>query len=203
MIRLASPCSPAGVGKGTLLARLVEDFPSSFTKSISHTTRQPRKGEVAGVSYHFVTKPEFEAMIARGEFIESARVHDNYYGTSFASVEHESRQPGSRICILEIDVQGCEQLNTKTQLMPYNIFILPPSLDELKSRMEARGSETLESLNKRIETAKKELDYHSTHKSMFHHSITNDDLDQAYDEIKQAVVQCYPHLKDRYPSRIA
>lgn len=142
-------------------------------------------------------------MIARQEFIEYAQVHSNYYGTSMRAVEDATRQPGSKICILEIDVQGAEQLNAKSELKPFNVFILPPSHDELKSRMESRGSESEESLRLRLETASKELAYHKNNVRMFHHSIVNDSLDQAYDEMKQAIVDCYPHLRERYPSRIA
>ena len=97
-------CGPSGVGKGTLLNRLMAEHPESFGFSVSHTTRQPRAGEVDGVHYHFVKKEDMEAAITRGEFIEYARVHSNMYGTSVKGVE-DVRAAG-KTCLLDIDVQA-------------------------------------------------------------------------------------------------
>ena len=97
-------CGPSGVGKGTLLTRLMAEHPDSFGFSVSHTTRQPRAGEVDGVHYHFVKKEDMEAAITRGEFIEYARVHSNMYGTSVKAVE-DVRAAG-KTCLLDIDVQA-------------------------------------------------------------------------------------------------
>lgn len=143
---------------------------------VSATTRQPRVGEVDGVSYHFLTDEEFDASIARGEFLEWARVHDHRYGTLKSEVDSCLSQGQS--VILEIDVQGG---NNVRSIYPdvVRVFIEPPSWDVLVQRLRDRGSETEESLAIRLQTAKCELQLAHTYDVR----IVNDDLDIAVDEL--------------------
>ena len=185
-------CGPSGVGKGTLLNRLFADFPAVFGKKVSHTTRPPRAGEVEGVSYYFVSKEEFERDIAAGLFIEYAYVHSNIYGTSIASVRAISQS--GRIPVLEVDVQGAEKI-LSTDLNPYYFFILPPSFDSLRERLVGRGSETDETMRVRLETARKELDFADKRSDIFHVKLVNDDLDRTYQQLKDELKKCYPHIQ--------
>ena len=128
-------CGPSGVGKGTLINKLMAEFPETFGFSVSHTTRAPRPGEEDGVHYHFAEKAEMEAQIANGEFLEYARVHENVYGTSLAAVAAVADQ--GKICILDIDVQGAEICKKAASLNARFLFVSPPSV-ELESACAAR-----------------------------------------------------------------
>jgi len=188
-------CGPSGVGKGTLLDMLQEDFPSLLKRTVSHTTRGPREGEDHGVHYYFVTKEEFQADIKADKFVEYAEVHGNYYGTSIDTVE---KVIGSgQVCILEVDVQGAESLR-KTQLKPYFIFISPPSLEELKNRIIQRGTETPLTLERRLETAKRELDYFNSG-AEFHFELKNYDRIKSYHLLRMKIIELYPHLGEKHP----
>jgi len=177
-------CGPSGVGKGTLINRLMADFPGKFGFSVSHTTRAPRPGETDGVHYNFVEKAAMEADIAEGKFLEHAHVHENIYGTSLAAVEAVATK--GQVCILDIDVQGAEIVK-KSTLDALFVFIAPPSMEELEKRLRGRGTEKEESIQKRLanaagEMAKTEVD------GFFHAVIVNDDLEKAYGELKTVVI---------------
>jgi guanylate kinase len=145
---------PTAVGKGTVIKHILEHNPQ-IKLSVSATTRTPRPGEVDGVSYFFMTKPEFESKIAQGEMLEWAQVHgDNYYGTPKQPVL-DALNAGQSV-ILEIDLQGVRQVRQAWPDAKF-IFIAPPSWDELVSRLRGRGTETEEQMAKRLETAKVEL----------------------------------------------
>ncbi|EDX09987.1 GD14257 [Drosophila simulans] len=189
-------CGPSGSGKSTLLKRLFAEFPSTFGFSISHTTRKPREGEEHGVHYYFVERPEMEAAIAGDEFIETAAIAGdefietaeftgNLYGTSKAAVREIQAQ--GRLCILDIEQKGVEQIR-RTDLNPILIFNNPPSIKELERRLRKRGSETEESLSKRLNAAQVEIDYGLT-PGNFHKIINNVDIDVAYEEFRNFVVQ--------------
>ncbi|KAH8260462.1 hypothetical protein KR038_000802 [Drosophila bunnanda] len=178
-------CGPSGSGKSTLLKRLFADFPNTFGFSISHTTRKPRKGEEHAVHYYFVERPEMEAAIAGNEFIETAEFSGNLYGTSKAAVREIQSQ--GRVCILDIEQKGVEQIR-RTDLNPILIFNNPPSIEELERRLRLRGSETEESLRKRLNAAQVELDY-GLKAGNFHKIINNVDIDVAYQEFRDFVVQ--------------
>ena len=171
---------PSGVGKGTLLNRLMADFPDNFGFSVSHTTRKPRPGEVDGVHYNFCEKPDMEAAIERGEFIEYARVHGNIYGTSIKAVE--AVQTAGKVCLLDIDVQGAE-LVKKTTLNARFVFVAPPSFEELEKRLRGRGTETEDKIQMRLKNAKGEMEYMDK-PGFFDCVIVNDDLDKAYATLK-------------------
>ncbi|KAH8305159.1 hypothetical protein KR059_012037 [Drosophila kikkawai] len=178
-------CGPSGSGKSTLLKRLFADFPNTFGFSISHTTRKPRQGEEHAVHYYFVERPEMEAAIAGNEFIETAEFSGNLYGTSKAAVREIQAQ--GRVCILDIEQKGVEQIR-RTDLNPILIFNNPPSIEELERRLRLRGSETEESLRKRLNAAQVELDYGLT-EGNFHKIINNVDIDVAYQEFRDFVVK--------------
>src|SRR5476649_1836327 len=139
---------PSGAGKGTICKSFM-DRNKDVSVSVSATTRAPRKGEVEGVNYHFMSKEKFEEKIKSNDFLEYANVYDNYYGTPKSNVE-EILESGRNV-ILEIDIQGALKVKENTEEGVF-IFILPPSMQELKDRIIKRGSETKESLMKRFKS---------------------------------------------------
>ena len=155
-------CGPSGSGKSTLLSKLMDDFPNTFGFCVSHTTRKPRPGEIDGEHYHFTDKVSIAKEIDGGRFIESAEFSGNIYGTSKSAIEKVVSD--GKICILDIDVQGVKQVKN-TDLNPHYIFLKPPSLIELEKRLRERKTETDESLQLRLDTAAKELDYGELHDS--------------------------------------
>jgi guanylate kinase len=174
-------CGPSGSGKSTLLKRLMAEFPMAFAFSVSHTTRKPRPGEENGREYHFVTIDEIKRGIDAGEFLEHAQFSGNFYGTSKRAVENVLSS--GRICALDIDIQGVINLK-KTDLNPIYCFVKPPSLESLEKRLRERGTETDDSLKKRLDTAKVELEYEKNEPNAFDYVIVNDNLDQAYEKLK-------------------
>lgn len=177
-------CGPSGSGKSTLLKRLFAEFPDKFGFSVSHTTRRPREGEQDGVHYYFVSRPDMEAAIGNDEFIETAEFTGNMYGTSKQAVREIQNQ--GRVCILDIEQKGVEQIR-RTDLNPILIFNNPPTIDELERRLRSRGSETEESLRKRLNAAEVEISYGLT-PGNFHKIINNVDIDVAYEEFRNFVV---------------
>ncbi|GAC1521482.1 MAG: guanylate kinase [Thermoleophilaceae bacterium] len=163
---------PSGVGKGTLIRRLLERKPG-FALSISATTRSPRRGEVAGRDYHFLTPEEFERRVARGDFLEHAHYSGNRYGTLRSELE---RDAGG--LLLEIELEGARQVR---EALPeaVEVFIAPPSADALRERLEARGTDAPEQIERRLARAREEL----AARPEFEHVIVNDDLHEAVDRL--------------------
>ena len=147
---------PSGVGKGTLKAKLFEEFADRIVYSVSATTRGPREGEVDGKDYFFISRQEFERRVKNNEFLEHAEFAGNCYGTPRAYVE-KLLDSGMNV-VLEIDVQGALQV-MKSMPECVSVFILPPSFEELEHRLRGRGTETEEKVRERLETAKRELPY--------------------------------------------
>jgi guanylate kinase len=185
---------PSGVGKSTLIKRLFQKHPSSFGFSVSHTTRKPRAGEENGREYHFVTIPEFEALIAVSGFVEHAKFGGNYYGTSFAAVEAVAKGEGKaidgspatgegRVCILDIEMEGVKQLK-KSELQPRICFIQPESPEVLEQRLRGRGTDDEDSIQKRLTQAKNEIEYCKT-EGKGDKVIYNIDLDTAFKEMDE------------------
>jgi len=172
---------PSGVGKGTLIAKLMKDYPSKFGFSVSHTTRSPREKEIDGVHYHFTERSKIEKDISEGKFLEFAHVHGNVYGTSIEAVESVTDE-GKR-CILDIDVQGARSVRASS-LEAIFIFVCPPSFEELEKRLRARGTETEEQIQKRLRNARAELDQ-SNSPGLFDHLLVNDDLETCYEKLKK------------------
>ncbi len=170
---------PSGVGKGTLLRSLLQRHPDLYL-SISVTTRSPRPGEVNGQHYYFVSRSEFERMVAQGELLEWAEFAGNYYGTPRAQVE-ERVQRGEWV-ILEIELQGARQIR-QTFPEALRIFILPPSLPELEFRIRNRGQDTEDAIARRLQRAQEEIDAANE----FDIQIINDDFDKALDSIEETL----------------
>ena len=171
--------SPSGGGKGTLIQRVLKQVPN-LSYSVSFTTRAPRNGEVNGREYFFITPERFEEMVAANEFLEWAHVHSKLYGTSRQQVTREIAE--GRDIILEVDVQGAASVRA-LMADSVSIFILPPSFEVLKQRLEARGTDSPEELDLRLRNAPMELkDY-----SAFQYVILNDDLDRAANQMTAIV----------------
>ncbi len=163
--------APSGAGKSSLIGAALKADPA-LRLSVSYTTRSPRPGEQDGREYHFVDEKTFIAMLDRGEFLESAEVHGNRYGTSEAVLNRELA--AHHDLILEIDWQGAQQVRS---LYPdcIGIFILPPSIEELESRMQKRGQDTPEVIRRRMAVAREEI----SHSPEFNYAIINKDFDDA------------------------
>lgn len=167
---------PSGAGKGTICKALLEKHPE-IKLSVSATTRSPRVGEVDGVNYHFLNKETFLKRIDENDFLEYAEVYGNYYGTPKSNVE-EILNSGKDV-ILEIDIQGALKVKERSEDGVF-IFILPPSMEELKQRIIKRGSETPESLMTRFKSAYQEINY----VSKYNYAVVNDTVDAAVNKIE-------------------
>ncbi|MBA3818861.1 MAG: guanylate kinase [Deltaproteobacteria bacterium] len=165
--------SPSGAGKTTLTRRLLTELPQ-LQFSVSYTTRPPRPGEVEGRDYHFVSPPEFEAMVESGEFAEHAYVHSNRYGTAQAPVE--AALANGRDVIFDVDWQGGAALSHRWPRDSLKVFILPPDLHVLASRLRQRATDDPKIIDRRLAKAIEELE----HFSEYQHLIVNDDLERAY-----------------------
>ncbi|OFZ18584.1 MAG: guanylate kinase [Bdellovibrionales bacterium GWB1_55_8] len=181
MSKLVVISAPSGGGKTTLCERLLRDFAGKLVLSISTTTRAPRGREQNGVEYHFVSKAEFEKGIQDHRFAEWALVHGNYYGTSRTVIEKCFEQGKS--VLLDIDVQGAESLRKAYPRECFRIFIAPPSLAHLESRLRHRGTDSEETIQKRLKNARDEME----HAPRFDRIVVNDQLDHAYAELKEVV----------------
>jgi guanylate kinase len=167
--------APSGAGKTSLVDALLKRE-SNIRLSISYTTRAPREGERNGREYHFIARSEFERMIAAGDFLEHANVYGNYYGTSRRWIEEQIA--GDHDVLLEIDWQGAKQLRN---LFPHmvGVFILPPSLEELRRRLQMRGTDTPEAIDKRMASAREEI----SHVLEFEYIIVNERFDSALEDL--------------------
>ncbi|KAL5278955.1 GUK1 family protein [Megaselia abdita] len=177
-------CGPSGSGKSTLLKRLFAEYPETFGFSVSHTTRKPRAGEQNGVHYHFVSAEQMSTLIGNDEFIETATFSGNQYGTSKQAVYDVQAQ--GKVCVLDIEIQGVEQIK-KSHLDPVYIFNMPPTVEDLEKRLKKRGTETEETLAKRLEAAGREMAYGQA-PGNFDIIVVNDDLDRAYEEFRNFIV---------------
>lgn len=168
--------APSGAGKSSLAKALIERRPM-LAVSVSHTTRPPRPGEHDGVHYHFVDRAAFERMVAAGEFVEHARVFDNYYGTARRSVE--TLLAAGKDVILDIDWQGARSIRNSLPVV-VSIFILPPSRAALEARLRQRGQDDDAVIARRMRDAVAEMRHHDE----FDHVIVNDDFDRALADIE-------------------
>lgn len=176
---------PSGAGKSTLLKKLMKEYDSVFGFSVSHTTRNPRPGEVNGKDYYYVTREVMQTGIDNGEFIESAVFSGNMYGTSKAAVQEV--QAKNLICILDIDMQGVRSIK-KTDFDPIYITVQPPSMAVLEKRLRDRKTESEESLQKRLRAAKVDMEF-SKEPGVFDVQIINDKLEEAYGQLKHALLE--------------
>jgi len=174
--------APSGCGKSTLIDMLLQEY-HDIVYSVSCTTRAPRGSEEDGIDYHFLAKERFEELLAEDAFIEHAKVHDNYYGTLRAPIEEVLREGNSMI--LDIDVQGAAKVRERVRALPdsdplkvgyVDVFILPPSMEELRARLEGRGTDSRESIERRLANAEGEI----ARAGEYMYRVTNDELDVAY-----------------------
>jgi guanylate kinase len=172
---------PSGVGKGTLIKRLLERVPD-LALSVSATTRAPREGEVDGTDYHFLTEEQFQERRDAGDFLEFATYSGKHYGT--LNSELERCLDKGRSVVLEIEVQGATQVRASKK-DSIQIFIAPPDESVLRERLSGRGTDSAEAIDRRLETAKGEL----AQQDDFNHRIVNDDLDHATAELESIVRQ--------------
>ncbi|WP_224429207.1 guanylate kinase [Pediococcus acidilactici] len=183
---------PSGVGKGTVRKAIFDQGGNDFQYSVSMTTRKPREGEVNGEDYYFVSKAEFEKNIEEGQMLEYAKYVDNYYGTPLKYV-NQTLDSG-RDVFLEIEVNGARQVREK---MPDGVFLFltPPDLMELKQRIINRGTEDIETINKRMEKAVDEI------KTMhdYDYAIVNDKVENAIESIKNIIKGEHLRVSRVYP----
>ena len=187
--RLFVLSAPSGAGKTTLCARLLRDFPA-LVLSVSSTTRAPRGLEKDGLHYHFLSQEAFKREIDAGHFVEWALVHGNYYGTSRKTFE--STWACGKSVLLDIDVQGAESLRTAFPEDALSLFVSPPSLEILEQRLRARGTDSEESIARRMANAREEM----AAAPRFHAVVINDDLDHAYAQLRELIL---PHLGSPHP----
>ncbi|MCB1518705.1 MAG: guanylate kinase [Hyphomicrobiaceae bacterium] len=163
--------SPSGAGKSSTTRRLLSENPN-LSMSVSVTTRPKRDGEVEGTDYYFISVDEFRRMQSAGELLESAEVHGNFYGTPAAKVDELIT--AGRDIVFDIDYQGTQQLYEKRRADMVTVFLLPPSIPELKSRLETRALDTSEVISRRLQNARTEID----HWAEYDYVLVNHDLDE-------------------------
>ena len=173
--------SPSGAGKTTLTRRLLQEFPE-LRFSVSHTTREPRANEVDGQDYHFVSEKAFREIIAENGFAEWAEVHGNLYGTSLSEIDiaRAARKIG---VLFDVDYQGARQIKEKYP-DAIGVFILPPSMTELRRRLDGRGSDDAQSRQLRFDKAREEIG----HYPFFDYMIVNDELQRSLAELRGIVL---------------
>lgn len=183
--------APSGAGKTSLCNRLREKFPQ-MVYSISCTTRAPRGSEQNGVHYHFLSKEEFSARIASGDFLEHALVHGNLYGTLKQTVYDALAQ--GRDIIMDIDVQGAQQIRSACAALPaddaikrsfVDIFIAPPSMEELRRRLYGRSTDAAGVIERRMRNAEKEME----HQPDYQHTVVNDVFEKAADKLAEIIAR--------------
>jgi guanylate kinase len=177
--------APSGAGKTTLCDMLLQSYPE-LSYSVSCTTREPRVNEEDGIDYHFMPEESFKRMISEGRFLEYAKVHGNYYGTLKEPVYDVLKH--KQCMLLDIDVEGADQVRHHIAGLPdddplkagfVDIFIKPPSLDELKERLLGRATDSAEVIEKRLENAAEEM----ARESEYRYQVVNDDLHTAYKKL--------------------
>ena len=181
--------APSGAGKSSLIGALLKKH-GDMKVSVSHTTRSPRPGEENGVHYHFVSVDEFKALIEKNDFFEWAQVFDNYYGTSKQAIE--SQLAAGIDVFLDIDWQGAQQIRKLVDDVE-TIFILPPSKEELESRLNNRGQDSAEVIAGRMAKAQSE----TSHYNEYDYVVVNDDFDTALAEIETIVMAKRLSLKSQ------
>jgi guanylate kinase len=185
--------APSGSGKSTLVGRLLASDPKILF-SVSYTTRKPRGTEVEGHSYHYISREDFEARIARGEFLEYAQVFGNYYGTHRSVLSQAMAE--RRDVVLDIDVQGARQLKDSIK-DAVSIFILPPSREILEQRLRARSEDSEDVIQRRLREAADEIRSYS----QYDYVLVNDDLDRSTDTLA-AIVKAERVRRERVEDQV-
>jgi len=182
--------APSGAGKTTLCKRLLQAS-SSFISSVSFTTRRPRRNEIEGVDYYFVSQEEFQKMIEKRRFIEWTEVHGHLYGTSANLLDQAVKE--EKDVLLEVDVKGGAEIK-KNYPQAVLVFLVPPSWQELEKRLANRGTEDEEKVARRVKQAKREIEY-APH---YDYLIVNDDINRALEDLS-AIIQAERCRMDRVP----
>ncbi|KAF2809502.1 guanylate kinase [Mytilinidion resinicola] len=179
---------PSGSGKSTILKRLFDEHKGKFGFSVSHTTRSPRAHEKDGEDYHFVTREFFNDLVKKGGFIESATFGGNSYGTSIAAVQKIAEE--GKVCILDIEMEGVKQVASHPFFpKPKFLFLQPPSLEVLETRLRGRGTDHEDAVIKRLNQAKVEMAFAKSGEAPHDKVVINDDLDRAYEEVRKCIVE--------------
>ena len=188
MANLFIIAAPSGCGKTSLVKALLGSS-SKLSVSVSHTTRKPRKGEINGENYHFVSKERFGEMISNNDFVEHAEVFGNMYGTARSNIKE--KLDANIDIILEIDWQGARQVREN---MPnsISIFILPPSKNVLLQRLTDRGQDDKETISKRMKNSESEM----SHYDEFEYLVINDQFDSALNDLKAIIQDCNNNIKN-------
>ncbi|KAJ1611246.1 putative guanylate kinase [Cryptosporidium canis] len=177
-------CGPSGVGKGTLISYLMQEFPDKFGFSISHTNREPRGTETNGVDYHFCSYEEFKNLISTDSFVEYAEVYNHFYGTSKRAIENIISQ--GKICLIDIDIQGVEQIQKSSfGNNAYYIGVLPKSKKDLEERLRKRKTELDQVIQTRLTKSDREIEMIKNNPNIY--KLVNDDLQTACNEITELV----------------
>ena len=170
--------SPSGAGK-TTISRMLLDAEDEIKLSVSVTTRAPREGEVEGIHYHFVTDAQFDAMVEEDDFYEWAHVFGHRYGTPKGRIRNALKE--GQDFLFDIDWQGTQQLFQKDQQDVVRVFILPPSIEELRRRLESRATDAEEVIDARMERARAEI----SHWDAYDYVVINDDVDACFDKVRE------------------
>jgi guanylate kinase len=178
--------APSGAGKSSFCKRAIEDFASELMYSVSYTTRAPRGGESEGEPYHFVTREAFIELKNKNFFVETAEVYGNLYGTPRNQVDEARKQ--KKILIMDVDVQGAESFRAEYPEATF-IFILPPSIDELRRRLLLRDKGKTPNMDVRLKKAAEEM----AQSSHFQHRIINDDFEVSYSQFKKIIEELVKH----------
>lgn len=178
---------PSGSGKSSMIKKLFAEYPGCFGFSISHTTRNPRPGECDGREYHFTSREKFEEFVRKGDFfLEHTEFSGNLYGTSRDAINALKEE--GKVCILDIELNGVRAIK-KSGIEARYVYVAPPSLEELRKRLELRKTETPESLEKRLKMAERESNAARNEPELHDVIIVNDDLEKAYLEFKKYIVE--------------
>jgi len=183
--------APSGTGKTTII-RAIRERGIGVGYCVSHTTREPRHGEIPGKHYHFITRRDFESMVDAGQFIEWAHVYGHLYGTSYSSME--SQLSSGKDILLDLDIQGSEAIKRRFP-ESLSIFILPPSIEALKERLKKRGANDTKDVDLRMKKAAEEIMGFGEYDFI----VVNDDLEQAVHEIEAIILSERARTKRRYP----
>eukprot|EP01084_Bolivina_argentea_P188073 323847_1 len=184
---------PSGVGKGTLLKVLKNKYRNTFAVAVSHTTRKPRQGEIDGVHYNFVSKNQFENDIRENKFIAYVTIYGNIYGTSRKSVQDVIKN--KKICLLEVSYIGAKLIKESTIDANYLFITVKGEHEICRKRIEGRGTENKQQIEKRVQIAKNEFEFFKNNGDFFDAWISNDDLNKSSKQIIELFSKWYNHLK--------
>jgi len=181
-------CGPSGAGKGSIISKLLSQYPESLALSVSHTTRKPRPGEVEGVHYHFVERDKMASDIASQvgnmrprKFLEYAEVHTNLYGTSLKAVQNIWSK--GKLAVLDVDTEGVKQIKESKSVLAKYVFVVPPNTQELQRRLAGRGTESPEQIAIRMTNAETQMQFAHEYRSYWDLVLLNENLDDCVEEL--------------------